>query len=338
MKRQPSSLRERLADGRSCRRRRRPSRRRSRRLLDRVSPEAGAHHGEQPARVVRAALARKAAHQRERDHRRGHAELDRFERGPAPFARVGDHRRDAARAPRRRCKDFGAADRAATSAPRCRGARSRRAVRRRCRARCAPRAARSLRRAPASSRTRCRCGSSWRSGRRRSARSAASRARDRGASRLRERLEDLDRFRRAAEHQAVAVLAARARRPRRRHRCSAPPAATAPSRGAWSRGSSCCRRRPACRRWRSAARGSRIVSSTASPAGSESTITRSPSMRAHSAARSSTHSTPGLGGHRGARRLGLVVAQHLDAAAREPPRHAGAHPAQADDSDLHAAS
>ena len=61
-------------------------------------PKPRAHHGEQPPRVVRAALAREAAHQRERDHRRGHAELDRFERGPAAFAGVGHHRRDARRA------------------------------------------------------------------------------------------------------------------------------------------------------------------------------------------------------------------------------------------------
>jgi hypothetical protein len=36
-----------------------------------------------------------------------------------------------------------------------------------------------------------------------------------------------------------------------------------------------------------------------------------------------------------ARRPGLVVAQDADAAAREAPRHACTHPAQADDSDLH---
>src|SRR5207245_8790879 len=60
-----------------------------------VSSESCAHHGEQPPRVIRAPLARETAHQRERDDRRGHTELDRLERSPAPFARIGHHRGDA---------------------------------------------------------------------------------------------------------------------------------------------------------------------------------------------------------------------------------------------------
>ena len=209
------------------------------------------------------------------DHRRRHAELDRLERGPAAFARIGDHRRDAGE----RLvvlAGFRRRDRAATSAPRCRGATSRRAARRRCRAPCALRAARSPRRAPASSRTRCRCGSSWRSG---PAPLGPQCSQPRSGVRredLRERLEDLDRLSACRRASGSSRARARGRRPTRRHRCSAGPAATARARGASSPCSSCCRRRRWCRRRTRAARDRGSCPPPASPAGSISMMTRSP--------------------------------------------------------------
>src|SRR5258706_16112264 len=70
----------------------------SRSFMDCVAPEALAHHGDQLAGAVGAALAGEARHQRGGDHRRRHAELDRLERRPAPRAGIVDHRRDAGQA------------------------------------------------------------------------------------------------------------------------------------------------------------------------------------------------------------------------------------------------
>src|SRR5512141_2725343 len=59
-----------------------------------MATEAPAHHREQPAGVIVATLTCETRHPRQRKHRGGHALLDGLLHGPAPFARIGDHRCD----------------------------------------------------------------------------------------------------------------------------------------------------------------------------------------------------------------------------------------------------
>ena len=106
--------------------------------------------------IIVLALAGEAHHQRERHHRRRHALLDRFERGPAALAGIRHEGCDVVERliavpenPR--------SDPAARSAPRCRAATARRsAARSRSKSRLALHQREALRQRPASCRTRCR--------------------------------------------------------------------------------------------------------------------------------------------------------------------------------------